>query len=71
MGIERADVVCPFYRYDDGFARIVCEGFEEKSSLVLQYQNKNLFNRQLKTYCCSTCNYCEVFQMLMKVLYEE
>ena len=71
MGIERADVVCPFYRYDDGFARIVCEGFEDKSSLVLQYQNKNLFKRQLQTYCCGTCNYCEVFQMLMKVLYEE
>ena len=25
MGVERADVVCPFYRYDDGYNGYVDE----------------------------------------------
>lgn len=70
MGIERADVICPFYRYDDGFCRVVCEGFTDDSSLVQQYRTKGSFKQQIDVFCSNKCDSCEVFQMLMHMKYE-
>lgn len=39
-GYKKADVQCPFYKYDDGKRRITCEGITEDSSLALIYHNK-------------------------------
>ena len=71
MSVERADVVCPFYRYDDGYCRVVCEGLTEDSSLVQHYRTKSGFKQQLEVYCSANCRYCEIFRMLMQSKYEE
>ena len=71
MGIERADVICPFYKYDDGFARIVCEGVDDECSLVTQYMKRVNFTSRLKKYCYKSCQECEIFRMLMENKYPD
>ena len=71
MSVERADVICPFYRYDDGYCRVVCEGFTEDSSLVQHYRSKRSFKQQLDVFCAAHCESCEVFRMLMHSKYED
>ena len=71
MAIERADVVCPFYRYDDGYCRVVCEGFTEDSSLVQQYRTKAGLKLQLDVFCSARCESCEIFRMLIHMKYTE
>ena len=73
MPTSRTDtnVICPFYRYDSFSKRkIVCEGITDTSSLALQFPNAREYNQQLKIFCCSKCENCEVYRMLMQK-YEE
>ncbi len=37
---RQVEVMCPFYKYDDGMRRITCEGIIDNSSLVLIFHNK-------------------------------
>ena len=71
MGIEHADVICPFYRYDNGFSRVVCEGFAEGSSLIQQFSRKQDFKQQMHVFCYRSCQSCEVFRMLMAMKYAD
>ena len=71
MGIERADVVCPFYSYDDGDKRIVCEGLAERSTLSQRFHTKKQYEEFLKHYCYYHCTDCEIFGLLMRVKYAE
>lgn len=71
MGIERADVICPFYRYDDGYSRLVCEGLTEDSSVIQQYKTKRGFRQQMEIFCLCSCDHCEIFRMLMGAKYME
>ena len=69
--IERnGEVVCPFYRRDDGSQRIVCEGFTEGSSLMQYYNRKADFRQQLELFCTDRCSCCEVYRMLLAAKYE-
>ena len=71
LGIERADVVCPFYSYDDGDKRIVCEGLTERSTLSQRFAGKKLYEKHLKHYCFRHCTDCEIFRLLMRIKYAD
>lgn len=61
----QADVMCPFYKYDDGRRRITCEGLVDDSSLALIYRKKGDFEQQIQTFCCRHYTRCEVYRILM------
>lgn len=64
-------VQCPFYKEDDGWRRITCEGLVDHSSVSLSYRNSKDYLIQLNTFCCDRYKYCEVYQMVMKTKYDE
>lgn len=66
----QADVLCPFYKYDDGRRRITCEGTVDDSSIALIYHHRADYERRLAMYCCGEYGDCAVCQMLMRK-YEE
>lgn len=68
---KQADVLCPFYKYDDGKQRITCEGLVDDSSLALIYHRKNDYEMQIDVFCCEHYKCCEVYRMLMEAKYEE
>ena len=68
---KQADVLCPFYKYDDGKQRITCEGLVDDSSLALIYHQKIDYETQINVFCCENYKHCEVYRMLMENKYEE
>lgn len=58
-------VGCPFYKWDDGKRRIVCEGLVDNSSIALVYRNRHDYSIQLETFCCQHWNWCEIHRLLM------
>ncbi len=70
MKMERAEVVCPFYRFDDDSRRITCEGLVEGSVLVQQYSRRKDLKQQLEVFCQKECEHCEVFRMILAAKYE-
>lgn len=70
-GYKKADVQCPFYKYDDGKRRITCEGIIADSSLALIYHNKKDYETQITAFCCERYKKCEVYRLLMDKYDEE
>ena len=71
---KQADVLCPFYKYDDGKALITCEGLvgeKEDSSLALIYHSRKDYETQIDVFCCEHYRKCEVYRMLMATKYSE
>lgn len=61
---RQADVVCPFYRSDDGKQKITCEGLVDRSSISWNFTFKADYSVQMETFCCKYPEKCEVFRML-------
>ena len=70
-GFKKADVQCPFYKYDDGKRRITCEGIIDDSSLALIYHNKRDYETQFEVFCCKNYKKCEIYAVLMQKYDEE
>ena len=70
-GYKKADVQCPFYKYDDGKRRITCEGIIDDSSLALIFHNKQDYEMQIETFCCEHHKKCEVYRLLIDKYDEE
>ena len=68
---KSGEVVCPFYRSDDGSKRILCEGFVDNSYLVQQYTYKEDFRKQKRIFCSEHCSCCEVYRMLTEAKYSD
>ena len=71
---KQADVLCPFYKYDDGKQRITCEGLvgkKEDSSLALIYHSKKDYETQIDVFCCEHYKRCEVYRLLMAAKYDD
>lgn len=69
---RRVDVVCPFFKFDDGRRRITCEGIIPRSSVALIYNCRCDYDMQFNEYCCKSYKYCEIYNLLMdKYLGEE
>lgn len=64
-------VRCPFYLYDDGKRRIICEGLIDDSSLALIYKRKADYETQITVFCCEHYEKCEVYRLLMENKYKE
>lgn len=62
----QASVGCPFYKWDDGKRRIVCEGIVDNSSISLVYNNRQDYSIQIETFCCQNWAKCEIHTMLME-----
>ena len=68
---RQIEVICEFYRYDDGKRRITCEGLVDDSSTALIFHKKEDFERQFTVFCCEHCSKCEIYRMLMENKYNE
>lgn len=63
---KQVDVLCPFYKHDDGKKRITCEGLIDKSCIALIYHNKADYERQIDVFCSVHYEKCEVYRMLIE-----
>ena len=48
----QADVKCPFYQYDDGRRKIICEGFTDRCAVDLRWRFHTEQVLHLQTFCC-------------------
>lgn len=71
MAFERAEVVCPFYRHDDGVRRLVCEGVSDTTTLSQHFRGKRQMGKYMERYCFHDCTDCEIFSMLMRSKYAD
>ena len=64
---RQVEVKCPFYKYDDGKRRIVCEGaFTGDDSLASIFRYKERYDVQMDKHCCHDYTRCGIYQMLLK-----
>ena len=70
-GYKKADVQCPFYKYDDGKRRIICEGIIKDSSMIFNFHKKKDYEIQFDVFCCGHFKNCEWQAVLMKKYDEE
>lgn len=63
----RSEVQCPFYRFDDGKRKIVCEGITERGNISQGFGNKRDFLIQVRTFCCNHYKNCEIYNLLMNI----
>lgn len=68
---KQIEVLCPFYKYDDGKQRITCEGLVYDSSLALIYHRRNDYKKQIDLFCCEHYKKCEIYRMLMEAKYDD
>lgn len=68
---RQVEVLCPFYREDDGSKRIRCEGLVDDSCIDLKFIFRKDYEKQITTFCCDKYKKCEVYKMLMKKYDEE
>lgn len=67
---KQSDVICPFYKYDDGKRKITCEGITERSSVTLMFRDKTDYEKQISVFCCAKYRNCEIYGALI-TKYEE
>lgn len=64
------EVQCPFYRNMDRKGRkILCEGLEDQSNITISYRKKQMWQRQVNTYCCGRYKACEIYTAIMQAKY--
>lgn len=68
---NQVNVICPFYRADDGKRRITCEGIIDDSTLILAYRYGEDYKLQMLNYCFEHYAKCEIYKMLMEKYKEE
>ena len=68
---KQVDIQCPFFRYDDGRRRIICEGVIEETSLSMLFLRQEDYDIQLRVFCCEHYKKCELYRMLMENKYED
>ena len=62
---ESANVKCPFYKRNDT-KKVCCEGLEEGSQIVVEYDSKNKFKEKIRKNCAENYKECEVYQMILQ-----
>ena len=67
---RQTEVLCPFYRSDDGKNSISCEGIGGGSSLTSYYRLRGEYRRQIEIFCCEHYAKCEIARAIMEK-YEE
>lgn len=64
-------VVCPYYRYDDGKARVTCEGLVDDSSIAVIFGRKADYDIHMATFCCKHYDRCEIARVIAEKYREE
>lgn len=67
----QASVLCPYYKYDNGKDRIVCEGLIPGSKLQSYFRRKKDYQTQIIKFCCGCYWNCEMCAALDKKYEEE
>lgn len=62
---KQSDVLCPFYKHDDGKRKIICEGITERSSVALVFCDKADYEKQIELFCCKHYKNCEIYRALI------
>ena len=65
------EVVCPFYQWDDGKRKIICEGMYDRCSLDLRWRHHVEQERYMKIFCCEHYKKCEIYRMIYQCKYAE
>lgn len=47
------NIICPFYRKTRSTQSIVCEGYYDKQTFAVMFQNSGEIKFWLKNYCCT------------------
>ena len=69
---KRADVRCPFYRYDKQTERkITCEGVQNDSTQAQTWKNGKQMDKYLEKYCCGQFEDCAIHRLLMQEKYKD
>lgn len=68
---RQADIVCPFYKSDDGKAKIICEGPIDKSRLSITFGTRRDYDAQIDIFCCQHYDKCEIYRMVYQAKYDE
>lgn len=68
---NQVDVQCPFYKEDDGYKDIACEGVGDAIKLIQRYRYKSQFTKQMEVFCARHYQKCEVYRILMEMKYAE
>ena len=63
------EVICPFYTYDDGRRKIICEGFTDRCAVDLRWRFHTDQVLHLQTFCCKKYKKCEIYRMVMESKY--
>ena len=73
LGNYAKDAECPFYRKDDGWSRISCEGLADTEGcrVILFFDKKEDFLIQAQTFCCRHYELCEIFGAITMAKYAE
>lgn len=50
---KQADVVCPYYRFDDGGKRISCEGLIKNTVVINRFTRKSKMATHIDMICSS------------------
>lgn len=61
----QADVLCPFYKYDDGRQKITCEGITGANAVTIFFSNKAKLHSHLTRCCCASYETCPMHDVLM------
>lgn len=64
-------VTCPFYKYDDGKKKIVCEGFRDENLVDVRWSVRQDFERHMELFCCRNCENCEIYRMIYEAKYDD
>lgn len=61
---KQVDIVCPYYKGDDGHCKVWCEGVVDGSVITQTYKSKKDYLIQVDVFCCKRYVNCEIYKML-------
>lgn len=65
-----SEMRCPFYRdMDRKGKKILCEGLEDQSNIILAYRKKQMWQRQVNTFCAGRYQACEIYRAITEAKY--
>lgn len=68
---KQSDVLCPYYKSDDGAKSITCCGLVDRASIKLIYTVGDDYKRQMSVFCCKHYRHCEIYQALDSIYREQ
>ena len=65
----QSDVICPFYKYDNGQTNIICEGITDECSTALAFRTRAAFKKHIELFCCEKYKNCEIARAIVDAKY--